>query len=91
MVLADGSPSGVRREWCGEVPRVTTILSLRRVGAELPQALAVASVRPQAYAMDSTHSVRSLLFNDFENRFGLGKIDAHIKKTSIWMPFCFHT
>ncbi len=31
------------------------------VGLELPQALAVASVRPQAHALDSTHSVRSSL------------------------------
>jgi len=52
--------------WRGVVARVTTTPSLRRVGAELPQTLAVASVRPQAYAMDSTHSVRSSLRTNFQ-------------------------
>ena len=65
-----------RREWRGRIARVTTKLSLRRVGLELPQALAVESVRPQAHAIDSTHSVRSLLFNYFETKSELGKINA---------------
>ncbi len=78
MVLADGSPSGASAMWCGGVARITTKLSLRREWSELPQALAVESVCPQAHALDSTHSARSYLFNviDFGNRFGLGKIKA---------------
>ncbi len=45
------------------------------------------SVRPQAHAVDSTHSVRSYLFNDFENRFGFGKIKAPINqvKNHLWL------
>ncbi len=41
------------------IARVTTKLSLRRVGLELPQARAVESVRLEAHAMDSTRSARS--------------------------------
>jgi len=59
----------------------------------------VESVRPQAHTMDSTHSVRSSLFNviDFENESELGKIDAPEKLSTViiffnvFMPVGFYS
>ncbi len=74
MVLADGSPSGARRAWCGCVARITTKLSLRRVGAELPQALAVE--RAVGVVRNRQQALRAVLFLncDFGNRFGICEI-----------------